>query len=116
MCSGLPLLVAPDLQDEPAGVGALARLGELVYGEADPAAALAPAAPAMRVEDDGGRLVLCLPLRAVNSSEVLVSQSGDRLTVRAGPARRGMMLPPALAGRTCVGGRLDGGTLRLRFE
>lgn len=113
-CAPVPLRPVDMLRCAPVGAGALARLAEAVYAGDDPASTFAPA-QSVRVTDNAGTLTLEVPLPAAGSDGITVTQEGDRVIIGVPGARRGIALPPALAGRACRAAAFDGGTLRLRF-
>lgn len=107
----LPIYTVPYLPAEPVGVDALAAVGEAIYGDTDP---FAPpdVEPPLRVE--GEELLLSLP--GANRDEVDLARKGDELIVTAGPYRRILALPSALARRKISDAALRDGVLRVRFQ
>ncbi|MCP2344424.1 ArsA family ATPase [Nonomuraea roseoviolacea] len=107
----LPLHVVPYLPAEPVGADALAAVGERLYGEADP---FGPprVRPPLRLSAD--ELELDLP--GADRGEVDLARKGDELIVTAGPYRRILALPVALARREIGGAALRDGVLRVRFS
>jgi arsenite-transporting ATPase len=106
----LPIHVVPYLPAEPVGRKALAALGEAMYGEADPFAAHA-VEPPLRMSAD--ELELTLP--GADRDDIDLARKGDELIVTAGPYRRILALPAALARRRISGAALRDGVLRVRF-
>ncbi|WP_219511197.1 ArsA family ATPase [Nonomuraea ceibae] len=106
----LPVHVVPYLPAEPVGREALARLGEALYGEADPFAPPA-APPPLRLSAD--ELTLALP--GARHGDVDLARKGDELIITAGPYRRILALPAALARRKISSAVLRDGALRVRF-
>ncbi|MEU6997580.1 ArsA family ATPase [Nonomuraea sp. NPDC046570] len=106
----LPIHAVPYLPAEPVGADALAELGERLYGEADPFAVPKVEAP-LRL--DGHELSLALP--GAERGEVDLARKGDELIITAGPYRRILALPAALARRKISGAVLRDGRLRVRF-
>ena len=112
----LPVHTVPYLPAEPVGVPALAALAESLYGEADPFARPA-APPPLRVGPDGaGGWELTLALPFADRDSVDLARKGDELIITAGPYRRVLALPAALARRTVAEASLRDGRLRVRFE
>ncbi|GAA0358496.1 ArsA family ATPase [Microbispora corallina] len=107
----LPVLTIPYLPAEPVGPEALAEVAEHVYAGVDP---FAPPTvePPMRITAD--ELTLALPL--ADRDDVDLARKGDELIVTAGPYRRVIALPAALARRTISAAALRDGRLRVRFE
>ncbi|MFO7251930.1 MAG: ArsA-related P-loop ATPase, partial [Actinomycetes bacterium] len=111
----LPVYTVPYLPAEPVGVPALAGLAETLYGEADPFAR-PEVPPPMRVAPDGaGGWELTLALPFAERGEVDLARKGDELIITAGPYRRILALPAALARRTVEEASLRDGRLRVRF-
>lgn len=110
----VPVVTAPLLEAEPVGPAVLGRLGDALYGEADPRTVwFRGRALEVTAADDG--FVLLVPLPHARRDDLKVAQSGDEVTVRAGSARRTIALPRVLHGLTCLGAQFDGDVLRLRF-
>ncbi|WP_336216903.1 ArsA family ATPase [Nonomuraea sp. LPB2021202275-12-8] len=108
--SPLPIHVVPYLPAEPVGRSALAALGEALYGEADPFAAPSVEPPLRLAADE---LTLALP--GAERDDVDLARKGDELIITAGPYRRILALPAALARRQISGAVLRDGLLRVRF-
>ncbi|MEV2266200.1 ArsA family ATPase [Nonomuraea africana] len=106
----LPVHVVPYLPGEPVGVDALAEVGARIYGESDPFAGPSVEAPLVF---DGHELSLALP--GADKDDVDLARKGDELIVTAGPYRRILALPAALARRKISGAVLRDGRLRVRF-
>ncbi|MEV5409207.1 ArsA family ATPase [Thermopolyspora sp. NPDC052614] len=112
----LPVHTVPYLPAEPVGVAALGALGATLYGDADPFARPA-VEPPMRVTPDGrGGWELSLALPFADRDAVDLARKGDELIITAGPYRRVLALPAALARRTVAEAALRDGRLRVRFE
>lgn len=108
----LPVHRVPYLDAEPIGTDALAGVAEAMYGETDP---FAPPTgePPLRITPEG-ELILALPL--AGKDEVDLARKGDELIVNAGPYRRVLALPAALARRPVQSAVLRDGLLRVRFQ
>lgn len=106
----LPVHVVPYLPAEPVGVDALAKVGQDLYGDGDPFAH-PDVEPPLRLSAD--ELSLALP--GADRDEVDLARKGDELIVTAGPYRRILALPAALARRKISGAALRDGVLRVRF-
>ncbi|MER7365696.1 ArsA family ATPase [Nonomuraea wenchangensis] len=107
----LPVHVVPYLPAEPVGTQALTEVGERLYGESDP---FAPPAgpPPLRMSADE----LALDLPGADRAEVDLARKGDELIITAGPYRRILALPVALARRKISGAALRDGVLRVAFS
>ncbi|MEV0344470.1 ArsA family ATPase [Nonomuraea sp. NPDC050680] len=106
----LPIHVVPYLPAEPVGKDALAQVGGAIYGEVDPFAA-PDVEPPLRLSAD--ELTLALP--GADRADVDLARKGDELIITAGPYRRILALPAALARRRISGAALHDGVLRVRF-
>ncbi|MGP3930791.1 ArsA family ATPase [Nonomuraea sp. KM88] len=106
----LPVYVVPYLPAEPVGRKALAELGASMYGGSDP---FAPHAiePPLRMSAD--ELALALP--GADRDDIDLARKGDELIVTAGPYRRILALPAALARRKISAAALRDGVLSVRF-
>ncbi|MFG3440568.1 ArsA family ATPase [Nonomuraea sp. NPDC047897] len=106
----LPVHVVPYLPAEPVGEAALVAVGEELYRAADP---FAPPTvrPPLRLSADE----LALDLPGADRADVDLARKGDELIVTAGPYRRILALPVALARRRIGGAVLRDGVLRVRF-
>ncbi|MGP3913620.1 ArsA family ATPase [Nonomuraea sp. 10N515B] len=106
----LPIHIVPYLPAEPVGKDALAAVGAKLYGEHDPFTA--PAVdPPLRMSAD--ELTLALP--GADRGDVDLARKGDELIITAGPYRRILALPAALARRKISAAALRDGVLRVRF-
>ncbi|MGI5270684.1 ArsA family ATPase [Nonomuraea sp. CA-218870] len=106
----LPVHTVPYLPAEPVGRQALADVGAALYGESDPFAPPAVEPPLLLSADE---LTLALP--GAERGEVDLARKGDELIITAGPYRRILALPVALARRKISGAVLRDGRLRVRF-
>ncbi|MEV4896564.1 ArsA family ATPase [Nonomuraea sp. NPDC055795] len=106
----LPIHVVPYLPAEPVGADALTALGESLYGESDPFAPPAVEAPLVLTADE-----LSLALPGATKGEVDLARKRDELIVTAGPYRRIIALPAALARRKIGAAVLQDGFLKVRF-
>ena len=112
---GLPVLEAAYRGDEPVGLAALLEVGEQLYGEADPAAAVPGLADLLEVRADGEAFVLSLSLPLARRSELDLTRSGDDLVVTVAGHRRVLALPSLLRRCTVAGAGLVDGRLQVRF-
>ncbi|TQM76126.1 ArsA family ATPase [Thermopolyspora flexuosa] len=111
----LPVHTVPYLPAEPVGLPALAGLAETLYGEADPFARPQVPPPMSVAADGDGGWELSLALPFAERGEVDLARKGDELIITAGPYRRILALPAALARRTVAEASLRDGRLRVRF-
>lgn len=110
--AGVPLRTAPYLAGEPIGLAPLRELGEALYGDDDPVAAV-PVEPPLRLDDDA---VLSVALPLTERSDVALSRVADDLIVTVAGRRRLLALPAVLRHRAVAGARLRDGRLEVRFE
>ncbi|MFI6987290.1 ArsA family ATPase [Nonomuraea wenchangensis] len=107
----LPVHVVPYLPAEPVGTQALTEVGARLYGDSDPFAPPASPPPLRMSADE-----LALDLPGADRAEVDLARKGDELIVTAGPYRRILALPVALARRKISGAALRDGVLRVAFS
>lgn len=111
----LPLLEAPYMLQEPVGVGALARLGTLLFGERDPTALL-HVGPTMRVDASDEGFVLRIPMPNVEVAKLALRKVGDELYIDVGNVRRELTLPLALVALEPGTARMSDGALEIPFS
>ncbi|MEU6730332.1 ArsA family ATPase [Nonomuraea wenchangensis] len=107
----LPVHVVPYLPAEPVGRQALTEVGVRLYGESDPFAPPSSPPPLRMTADE-----LTLDLPGADRADVDLARKGDELIVTAGPYRRILALPVALARRKISGAALRDGVLRVAFS
>jgi arsenite-transporting ATPase len=107
----LPIHVVPNLPAEPVGRDALAAVGAELYGASDPFAPPSVEPPLRMTADE---LTLALP--GADRDDVDLARKGDELIITAGPYRRILALPAALARRKITGASLRDGLLRVRWS
>lgn len=111
----LPIFTAGYLPAEPVGVEALASLGAVVYGKADPLATVA-AADFLQVRQVGGGFVMTLALPLVDKDSLDLTRVGDDLVVTVSGRRRVLALPSALRRCHVRGAHVEQGRLEIRFQ
>ena len=112
----LPVFRVPHLGEEVFGLDLLARIGEGLYGDRDPADVFHNE-PTYKVEAEGAGYVVSLRVPDVADDEVEATQFGDALVVQVRNQRRNVMLPAFLAYYRLTGpARIEGGWLHARFE
>ena len=112
--TGVRLLTAPLLEDEPIGVGALAGLGARAYDGLDPAARLSDGEP-LRLRRDGDEAELSVALPFAERDEVDVFRRADELYVAVDGHTRSILLPQQLRRARVVAAGLADGRLDVRF-
>ncbi len=110
----VPVLTAELAAAELVGLEPLSELGAHIYGDRDPAARLAMAAP-FRVDAVGDSLVLSLHLPFTDKDEVELGRSNGELLLAVGAHRRALILPDSLRRREVGGARLEGDRLEVEF-
>jgi arsenite-transporting ATPase len=120
---GLPVRTVEYAAAEPTGVGALLRLAAHLWGDDDPAAESAPAAPLLAVRRTAGtgrsadaEFELALHLPGAASGPLELARVGDELAVTAAGVRRLVALPAVLRRCTVTRARLEGDDLRVAFR
>jgi arsenite/tail-anchored protein-transporting ATPase len=106
-----PHHLGPHQPPPPVGRAALAAVGAELYGESDPFAPPAVEPPLRMTADE---LTLALP--GADRDDVDLARKADELIVTAGPYRRILALPAALARRKISGASLRDGVLRVAFR
>jgi arsenite-transporting ATPase len=113
--SPVPLLRSRLRDRELIGAGALASIGEELYGTSDPASVLFTDDPmTISKEGEGYRLSLRLPF--ARKEDVDLSTKGEELFVRVGSYRRTIVLPAVLASRSVVSATMKDDRLDISFE
>lgn len=96
----LPMLTAPMFGEEMGGLEMLRKLAEELYGDSNPAERLFDGV-VHRIEklsSEGDKLeyMLRVPVGFAEKKDVDLYRSRDEITLRVGPYRRNIVLPPAL--------------------
>lgn len=116
----LPVLCSRPAPAEPAGLAALADLGEEVYGPPGPGAVrdllTGPGVSRFRVERREEEYLVVLPLPHVDRERVRLSRRGDDLVMEVPGQRRVLSLPSALRRCRVTTAALRDGELRVRFR
>jgi len=106
--SPLPILTVPLMDSEVVGLERLRQMGQLVYGDLDPAAILFKKGKA-------GRYVLGLKLPFVSKEDVQLTRSGDELIVHIGNQKRNIVLPRVLVGLDVQTAKMEDGEVQVVF-
>ena len=112
--SPLPVLAAPLLEHEVAGIDGLRELAGRLFGDDDPTRIYYPSV-AQEVRSEGGEYVLSLGMPFVEKSDISMSQRGDELSIGVGTYKRQVLLPRALASRRAVSARMENERLIISF-
>jgi len=108
------VLVSPFMPTEPIGIEDLSAFARQLFGERDPAEAMADIQP-FEIVADGDHWRLLVHLGSVTSEEVDVSRRDDELLLVVAGVRRSLLLPASLASRSIVDAQLEGGTVEVTF-
>ncbi|MCB2185495.1 MAG: ArsA family ATPase [Deltaproteobacteria bacterium] len=110
----LPILTAPWGREEMLGPQRLGELGQAVFGEQDPAAIFYQR-EACRFRRENGRAEVRLHLPFATSQAVNLSKVGDELIIRAGTAKKSLILPRSFAALEPQRARVSGDELIVDF-
>jgi arsenite/tail-anchored protein-transporting ATPase len=111
----VPVRTVPMFDREMVGIDRLREVGEALFGDGDPAEILYRGRPYEVVHDDGGYMVK-LELPFASKEEVRLSRTGEELVLHVGSWRRSLVLPRVLHDAQTRGAKMDGQTLRIRFD
>ena len=112
----LPIFSAPMLGSEVVGVDMLTRMGEVIYGDADPTQIFYRGKAQQIIKRDDG-YVLQLPLPLVKKGDIDLHRGAyDELIVRIGGWKRHISLPDSLNHARIVGARYRDDHLEIRFQ
>jgi arsenite-transporting ATPase len=112
----LPLLKAPLFGSEITGLEALRRLGDMLYGDRNPAERMFDGRTHTIEQDDQGNYTLVVPLPFADKKDMDLYRSRDEITLRVGPYRRNIVLPYALWDLEIADAKFDEARLRIRFR
>ncbi|MGE5617661.1 MAG: ArsA family ATPase [Sphingomonadaceae bacterium] len=110
-----PIRYVPLLDREIVGIEALELVAEKLYGAQDPLAVLHRGRGYSFEKTEKGYELL-LPLSFTHREDVDLRHIGDELVIQVGNQRRVLILPRALIGMDVRGAKMDGDTLKIRFE
>jgi arsenite-transporting ATPase len=112
--SPLPVLKSKLMRSEIVGVKRLARLGEYIYGNDDPAKVYYDQRPQQIItEQDAYVMIIKLPF--VKKAALDIIRNEDQLTVRIGNYRREILLPATLSQLEIGEAKLESNELRIPF-
>lgn len=110
----LPMWEAPYEARDLRGIDDLRRLGETLFGEADPTQIFFNG-PTQELTKVGEEYLLRLPLPHVELDKVNMTKRGDQLFIEIGNFRRELILPLTLADREATRAVFKHGVLEVRF-
>ena len=112
----LPIFSVPLLDAEVVGTTMLARMGQEIYGDANPTEIYYRGKAQNLVKTDEGYSLL-LPLPLVQKGDVKLHRGAyDELIVRIGGWKRHISLPSSLTGKAVAGARYRDNHLEIRFK
>ena len=111
----VPLRDAPLFENEIVGLAMLARLGDALFGAADPAAIQYNKRTQQVIREKDGEYTLALYMPFVAKQDLALNQKGDELIIRAGAVKRNITLPRTLLNYVILGAKFDAETLKIRF-
>lgn len=112
--SPLPIFTVPLMNSEVVGLERLREMGQLVYGEQDPAAILYKG-KRHAIRKEGDRYVLILELPFISKEAVKMTRSGDELVVHIGNQKRNIVLPRVVLGLDVESAKAENGEVRVVF-
>jgi arsenite-transporting ATPase len=112
--SPLPILTVPLMDSEVVGLERLRQMGQLVYGDLDPAAILFTGARHY-VKKGKGHYVLGLQLPFVSKEDLQLTRSGDELIVHIGNQKRNIVLPRVLVNLDVESAKMEDREVRVVF-
>jgi arsenite-transporting ATPase len=110
----IPIRYAPFFDREVVGIPMLNRLGDALYGEADPTQHFYRGRPYSVARDDG-EFVLSVELPFASKEEIGLSRHADELVIDVGTWRRNLVLPRALLDAPTRGAKFEDHVLKIRF-
>jgi len=110
----VPLREAPFFEREVVGLDMLRRLGQAIFGNADPTAVYHRGRP-YAIARNGPDVELSVQLPFAARGEVDLARVGDELVLQIGGWRRNLVLPRLVADAPVARAGLDDHTLRIRF-
>ena len=112
--SPLPILTVPLMDSEVVGLERLRQMGQLVYGEQDPAAIFYKG-KRHSIRKEGDRYVLALELPFISKDALILTRSGDELIVHIGNQKRTIVLPRVVLDLDVESAKAEGGEVRVVF-
>jgi arsenite/tail-anchored protein-transporting ATPase len=110
----VPIFDVPFFDQEVLGLEMLGKMGQAIFGDADPAEVFF-AGKAQTIEPTGSGYTLKMPLPLATKEQVDLMQTGDELVVQVGDYKRNLILPRALVPLQVSGAKLEDGELRINF-
>ena len=116
----LPMLQAPLFGEEMGGLDGLRKLADALYGDQDPSVRMFDGVvhEIVKIEDDDNEeaaYILRVPVGFAAKGDVDLYRSSDEITLRVGPYRRNIVLPPVLHNLEIADAKLADSNLNIRF-
>ena len=111
----VPVRTVPFFDREMVGVERLREVGAALFGDDDPASVFYRGRP-YEVLRENGNYVLKLELPFASRGDVQLTRTGQELVLSVGGWRRSLVLPRALLDASARGAKMDGQTLRIKFD
>jgi arsenite-transporting ATPase len=116
----LPMLQAPLFGEEMGGLDGLRKLADALYGDQDPSARMFDGIvhEIIKVDegDEDAGYILRVPVGFAEKRDVDLYRSSDEITLRVGPYRRNIVLPPVLHKLEIADAKLAASNLNIRFS
>ena len=112
--SPVPIYDVPFFDTEVVGLDMLDKMGEAIFGVADPANVFFRG-ETQSIEPTPDGFILKMPLPLARKEQLDLMQTGDELVVQVGDYKRNVILPRALAAMQISGAKLEEGELRVTF-
>ncbi len=110
----LPIFQVPLFEEEVVGERMLRKMGQAIYGSADPRQKFYDGS-SQRMQKDGSEYILALKVPFADREAIELSRQDGELFVTLGNYRRDISLPRVLASRRTLGAKIEEGELRIRF-
>jgi arsenite-transporting ATPase len=112
--SPVPIYDVPFFDTEVVGLEMLDKMGEAIFGTADPAGVFFHG-KTETIEPTAQGFLLKMPLPLARKEQLDLMQTGDELVVQVGDYKRNVILPRALATLQVASAKLEDGELRINF-
>lgn len=112
--SPVPIYDVPFFDTEVVGLDMLDKMGQAVFGDADPASVFFKG-KMQTIEPTPSGFLLKMPLPLATKEQLDLLQTGDELVVQVGDYKRNLILPRALATLQISSAKLENGELRVTF-
>jgi arsenite/tail-anchored protein-transporting ATPase len=112
--SPVPIYDVPFFDTEVVGLEMLDKMGEAIFGAADPATVFFHGKTQV-IEPTEQGFLLKMPLPLARKEQLELMQTGDELVVQLGEYKRNIILPRALATAQVAAAKLEDGELRINF-